>query len=599
MKPIGIDLGTTNSCIATIENGFPRVIATDGRNILPSVVCYKDGEVIVGNKALNQALIYPKNTIHSVKRLIGNDFDKIAELDFKFQYDVVDHNKEPYILVDENEISPTVVSSEILKTLKKNAEDYLQEPIQDVVITVPAYFNDQQRQETKVAGRLAGLNVIRIINEPTAAALAFGLNANNREEESKIVVFDLGGGTFDVSILEIEKDEEFGSFFKVLSTSGDNFLGGNDFNQVLYNYALSTFETANNIKVVSLDALTRLESAVEKAKIDLSTSFETEINIPYFVAGEKPLHLSQKISRAKYEELCADLLERIEKPCLQALSDAKLLANNVDEVILIGGMTRTPMIVDKVKEIFTCKIRNDINPDESVAIGAAIQADIILNDKDVTLVDVIPLSIGISVENGRFNPIILKNSPIPARVSQEFTTADDNQENVEIAIYQGERLLAKENKFLGKVVLNNIPLLPKGTPVILVTLEVSEDGTLNVFAEDENKLSSISARLEVSGGLTEDEIKAILEESEKKKQDDLNQLEVLKYKNYIEKILFSIKKNLKEEDCSDALKQYIIKVPFLLESEKKDKEFVKLLEEFYTKFGQLYYRDLKRDDNEN
>ena len=262
-------------------------------------------------------------------------------------------------------------------------------------------------------------------------------------------------------------------------------------------------------------------------------------------------------------------------------------------------MTRTPMIVDKVKEIFPCKIRNDINPDESVAIGAAIQADIILNDKDVTLVDVIPLSIGISVENGRFNPIILKNSPIPARVSQEFTTADDNQENVEIAIYQGERLLAKENKFLGKVVLNNIPLLPKGTPVILVTLEVSEDGTLNVFAEDENKLSSISARLEVSGGLTEDEIKAILEESEKKKQDDLNQLEVLKYKNYIEKILFSIKKNLKEEDCSDALKQYIIKVPFLLESDKKDKEFVKLLEEFYTKFGQLYYRDLKRDDNEN
>lgn len=601
MKAIGIDLGTTNSCIAVVENGQAKIISnSEGKNTIPSVVFYKNkNEVLVGELAKRQTILHPKTTIHSIKRFIGNNFGKISELGIQYQFDLIEKNEEPFVLINDDEVSPQEISAEILKKLKKDAEQYLGEKISDVVITVPAYFDDTQRQATRLAGKIAGLNVLRIINEPTSAALAFGIDKLEFDKELKVAVFDLGGGTFDISILELEKNEKLGAFFKVLSTSGDNYLGGNDFDKVLSDHIISSFEKENQIKL-NAEALSRILEATEKLKIELSTSLTSEINLPYItVKDNKPLHLSMTISRNLYEDLAKDLLIRIEDPCLQAVKDANINITEIDQVILIGGMTRTPFIQEKVRDIFKCKVRNDMNPDESVAMGAALQCDLILNkNENVTLVDVIPLSIGVKIENGLFSPIINRNTAIPSRVSQRFTTSEDGQEDVEIAIYQGERVLADENRFLGKLVLENIPPMPKGIPVISVTLEVTNDGVLMVSAEDENQSSQISATLETYSGLSQEEIAKILEESESKREIDESIVELNRYRSFIERIILLTKNTLIETDCDEKYKDYLKQANLIITTNLSDiediKDYTNKVKAFYVLFGKAYYQILNQ-----
>ncbi len=558
-KVIGIDLGTTNSCVAVMEGKEPKVIVnSEGSRTTPSIVAFTDkGERLVGQLAKRQAVTNPENTIYAVKRLIGRKYDDpqvqkaIKIVPYKISKA---SNGDAWVQVRGQDYSPQQISAFVLQKMKQTAEDYLGEKVTDAVITVPAYFNDSQRQATKDAGKIAGLNVLRIINEPTAAALAYGLD---KKKDEKIAVFDLGGGTFDISILEIGD-----GVFEVKATNGDTFLGGEDFDQALINYIAEEFQKENGIDLrKDKMALQRLKEAAEKAKHELSTVMETEINLPFITADSSgPKHLQMKITRAKFESLVEDLLKRLEEPCMQALKDAGLGANDINEVILVGGMTRMPAVQAKAKEIFGKEPHKGINPDEVVAIGAAIQGAVLKGDiKDVLLLDVTPLSLGIETLGGVFTKIIERNTTIPVKKSQIFTTAADNQTSVGIHVLQGERPLAKDNKTLGKFELVGIPPAPRGVPQIEVTFDIDANGIVHVSAKDKATGKEQSIKITASSGLTEEEIEKMVKEAEMHAEEDRKRKELIEIKNQAENLVYTTEKTLKDagDKISDADKKSI------------------------------------------
>jgi molecular chaperone DnaK len=551
-KIIGIDLGTTNSCVAIMEGGKPKVIEnSEGARTTPSVVGYTDdGEILVGAPAKRQAVTNAKNTIYAVKRLIGRRFeDKETQKDIKLMpYKIVRaDNADAWVEVRGKKIAPQQVSAEILRKMKKTAEDYLGEEVTEAVITVPAYFNDSQRQATKDAGRIAGLEVKRIINEPTAAALAFGEDKIARKDQ-KIAVYDLGGGTFDISIIEIA-DVEGEKQFEVLSTNGDTFLGGEDFDQRLIDYVVGEFKKDQGVDL-SKDvlALQRLKESAEKAKIELSSSQQTEINLPYITADQSgPKHLNMKITRAKFESLVDDLIEKTIEPCRIAIKDAGVSVKDVQDVILVGGMTRMPKVIDKVREFFGKEPRKDVNPDEAVAIGAAIQAGVLKGDvKDVLLLDVTPLSLGIETLGGVMTKLIQKNTTIPTKATQVFSTADDNQTAVTIHVLQGERDMAGGNKSLGQFNLTDIPPAPRGMPQIEVTFDIDANGILHVSAKDKATGKENKIKIQASSGLTEAEIQRMVKDAESHAEEDRKALELVNARNQCEALAHSVKKSLKD-----------------------------------------------------
>jgi molecular chaperone DnaK len=551
-KIIGIDLGTTNSCVAIMEGGKPKVIEnSEGARTTPSVVGYTDdGEILVGAPAKRQAVTNAKNTIYAVKRLIGRRFeDKETQKDIKLMpYKIVRaDNADAWVEVRGKKIAPQQVSAEILRKMKKTAEDYLGEEVTEAVITVPAYFNDSQRQATKDAGRIAGLEVKRIINEPTAAALAFGEDKIAKKDQ-KIAVYDLGGGTFDISIIEIA-DVEGEKQFEVLSTNGDTFLGGEDFDQRLIDYIVGEFKKDQGVDL-SKDvlALQRLKESAEKAKIELSSSQQTEINLPYITADQSgPKHLNMKITRAKFESLVDDLIEKTIEPCRIAIKDAGVSVKDVQDVILVGGMTRMPKVIDKVREFFGKEPRKDVNPDEAVAIGAAIQAGVLKGDvKDVLLLDVTPLSLGIETLGGVMTKLIQKNTTIPTKATQVFSTADDNQTAVTIHVLQGERDMAGGNKSLGQFNLTDIPPAPRGMPQIEVTFDIDANGILHVSAKDKATGKENKIKIQASSGLTEAEIQRMVKDAESHAEEDRKALELVNARNQCEALAHSVKKSLKD-----------------------------------------------------
>ena len=550
-KIIGIDLGTTNSCVAVMEGGKPKVIEnSEGARTTPSVVAYTDsGEILVGAPAKRQAVTNAKNTIFAVKRLIGRKFEEnevkkdIGLMPYKI---VRADNGDAWVEVRGQKIGPQQVSAEILRKMKKTAEDYLGEPVTEAVITVPAYFNDSQRQATKDAGRIAGLEVKRIINEPTAAALAFGLD--KKEGDRKIAVYDLGGGTFDISIIEIAAVEGEHQF-EVLSTNGDTFLGGEDFDQRLIEYIVAEFKKDQGVDL-SKDvlALQRLKESAEKAKIELSSSQATDINLPYITADASgPKHLTMKLTRAKFESLVDDLIEKTIKPCEIAIKDSGVKVADISDVILVGGMTRMPKVQDKVKAFFGKEPRKDVNPDEAVAVGAAIQAGVLQGDvKDVLLLDVTPLSLGIETLGGVMTKLIQKNTTIPTKAQQVFSTADDNQGAVTIHVLQGERDVASGNKSLGQFNLEGIPPAPRGMPQIEVTFDIDANGILHVSAKDKATGKENKITIKASSGLTEEEIQRMVKDAEAHADEDKKQLELVTARNQAEALMHSIKKSLGE-----------------------------------------------------
>jgi molecular chaperone DnaK len=545
-KVIGIDLGTTNSCVAIMEGGDPVVIAnSEGSRTTPSVVAFSEsGERLVGQIARRQAITNPENTIFAVKRLIGRRYDDplVQKASKVLPYKVVrGDNGDAWVEIRGKKYSPAEISAFILQKMKQTAEDFLGEKITEAVITVPAYFNDSQRQATKDAGRISGLNVLRIINEPTAAALAYGLD---KKKDEKIAVFDLGGGTFDISILELGE-----GVFEVKSTNGDTFLGGEDFDQRVMDYLADEFKKDQGIDLrKDRMALQRLKEAAEKAKCELSSSMETDINLPFITADQNgPKHLNMKLTRSKLEALCADLIDRTEGPCRQALKDAGLSASDVNEVILVGGMTRMPAAQERVKKIFGKEPNKGVNPDEVVAVGAGIQAAVLKGEvKDVLLLDVTPLSLGIETLGGVFTKLIERNTTIPTRKSQVFSTAADNQTAVSIRVFQGEREMAADNKLLGQFDLVGIPPAPRGVPQVEVTFDIDANGIVHVSAKDLGTGKEQSIQITASSGLNENEIKQMVKDAEAHASEDKKRKETAEAHNQLDSLIYSTEKSLKE-----------------------------------------------------
>ena len=547
-KVIGIDLGTTNSCVAVIENGIPKVIEnSEGARTTPSIVAYANDEILVGASAKRQAVTNPKNTIYAAKRLIGRKFkEEAVQKDINLMpYTIIENdNGDAWVRVNDDKLAPPQISAEVLRKMKKTAEDYLGHEVTQAVITVPAYFNDSQRQATKDAGRIAGLEVLRIINEPTAAALAYGVDKQEKRDR-KVAVYDLGGGTFDVSIIEIA-NVDGDTQVEVLSTNGDTFLGGEDFDQRIMDYLIDEFKKDSGVDL-SKDvlALQRLKESAEKAKIELSSSAQTDVNLPYITADASgPKHMNIKLSRSKLEQLVDELIQRSIEPCKVAMKDAGVSNSDIDEIILVGGMTRMPKVQEMVESFFGKAPRKDVNPDEAVAAGAAIQGDVLGGGRtDVLLLDVTPLSLGIETLGGVMSKLIQKNTTIPTKQSQTFSTAENNQSAVTIKVFQGEREIAKYNKLLGDFNLDGIPPAPKGVPQIEVTFDIDANGIMHIGAKDKGTGKENKITIKSNSGLSEKEIQEMVKDAELNAESDKKARELIEARNGAESTLFGFKQD--------------------------------------------------------